>query len=1098
MFPRSISPISIAFIGFIVLLGGQFGFAAFPDAAEKDLFVESEARSERAQDIQPLKPGDWVEKKIDPNTIHLYKVELKAGDAMDVEFGENDIALRASIWGPEHTKFAAPDSEHPTTATDLYYATVSSAGYSKERLIAVAERTGTYHVRIQADSPGIYKFRYVQRSATDVDRKYAEAARLMFEVRTAGLRLRTQESIRGHYDRQIEIYRQLGDMVRVGLVLRYKGSLEASLGAFTNTIVTMTKSRDLFAQMGLFKDAVAAAPCGTFEAVGDFQAAIDCFQTNLNLGRRFGDKQMEARGLLQLGVIYHRLADEEKARHYYDEALAVIQKLSPRTTDSWYTEIILFTNFGNLARGMNGGEVPIEFFPARTREDLEKALPYLFKAVEICERINHGFIQFNYRQIGNTYAELGRYDEAISYFERSIKITSEWKDQRVVAIARKELARVFILQGKQQKGAELLEDILPSLKASPSETQDIASWLHKADRTERAKELLAESLNLTRQHQMLPMQARILHTLASIERDVGNFDNARKHILDAMNIADSLRNRITSDEIRSVYFSAVKKYYDFYIDLLMQAHKSQPEKQYDRTALEISESARSRNLMDLLKMSGVDIRQGVNSELLAREKALRSQLAEKATRENRVLLARPTPEEAEKAQREVTEATEELARVEAEIRQKSPRYASVTQPSTITVGQIQKLLDPGTVLLEYSLGEQKSYLWVVSQEAVYSFELPSRDDIDKKARAVYNAISALNENTFVQAGNQRRIIKRSREAEFSSVSATLAQTLLAPAVQHIRNKRLLVVPDGSLNYVPFAALPLPSGSSVAETTTALVQSNEIVTLPSASTLDRLRHERADRTRAQKMLAVFADPVFSRADARAAVEKRLEGQVAVTTASANSGLRDLDLAAQSVGHSNGDRLPRLPFSRREADGIVNPLPRNMAAKQVGFLATKDAVFDLGLDQYRIVHFATHGLIDSKHPALSGMVLSLINKEGGDIDGFLRLQDIYNLKLNADLVVLSACNTALGKEVRGEGLIGLTRGFMYAGTPRVVASLWKVDDAATAALMTIFYRKMIAENMRPAAALRAAQIEMMNQPRWRSPYYWAPFVLQGEWK
>jgi CHAT domain-containing protein len=152
----------------------------------------------------------------------------------------------------------------------------------------------------------------------------------------------------------------------------------------------------------------------------------------------------------------------------------------------------------------------------------------------------------------------------------------------------------------------------------------------------------------------------------------------------------------------------------------------------------------------------------------------------------------------------------------------------------------------------------------------------------------------------------------------------------------------------------------------------------------------------------------------------------------------------------------------------------------------------------LGQYRIVHFATHGLINSEHPELSGLVLSLVDENGKPQDGFLRMSDIFNLEMPADLVVLSACQTALGKEVKGEGLVGLTRGFMHAGARRVVASLWQVDDLATAELMKRFYSGMLKENLRPAAALRAAQTEMSGSSRWSSPYYWAGFVIQGEWR
>jgi CHAT domain-containing protein len=193
-----------------------------------------------------------------------------------------------------------------------------------------------------------------------------------------------------------------------------------------------------------------------------------------------------------------------------------------------------------------------------------------------------------------------------------------------------------------------------------------------------------------------------------------------------------------------------------------------------------------------------------------------------------------------------------------------------------------------------------------------------------------------------------------------------------------------------------------------------------------------------------------------------------------------------------------RLQRLIFSRREADVITRLAGARSSFKALDFAANRATALGSNLSQYRIIHFATHGLLNSQHPELSGIVLSLFDEQGRPQDGFLRLHDIYNLKLSADLVVLSACKTGLGKEIKGEGLVGLTRGFLYAGSPRVIASLWKVDDRATAELMTLFYQHMLRDGLRPAAALRKAQIDMRNRPRWAAPYYWAGFTLQGEWK
>jgi CHAT domain-containing protein len=192
------------------------------------------------------------------------------------------------------------------------------------------------------------------------------------------------------------------------------------------------------------------------------------------------------------------------------------------------------------------------------------------------------------------------------------------------------------------------------------------------------------------------------------------------------------------------------------------------------------------------------------------------------------------------------------------------------------------------------------------------------------------------------------------------------------------------------------------------------------------------------------------------------------------------------------------LQRLPASRQEAEAILQLTSASQIFSAHDFAANKRAVVQGDLQQYRYLHFATHSLFDNEHPALSGLALSLVNEQGAAQDGFVRLNDLFALRLNAELVTLSACRTALGKELRGEGLIGLARGFMYAGTPRVIASLWDVNDEATAALMKRFYQHLLKDGQPAAAALRQAQLELAKQPRWAAPYYWAGFVLLGDWK
>jgi CHAT domain-containing protein len=271
----------------------------------------------------------------------------------------------------------------------------------------------------------------------------------------------------------------------------------------------------------------------------------------------------------------------------------------------------------------------------------------------------------------------------------------------------------------------------------------------------------------------------------------------------------------------------------------------------------------------------------------------------------------------------------------------------------------------------------------------------------------------------------------------------------------------------------------------------LIAGHEIISLPSASALWVLRRETAGRKTADKSVAVFADPVFDSGDSRI-------GQPGNDRATAVGEAAQMGDLRRSATESGLRDLVRLRFSRQEADQIVRFAPEGKKFEAVDFAANRSSATSPEMRNYAIIHFATHGLINNQHPELSGIVLSLVDERGRPQNGFLRLYDIYNLKLEANLVTLSACQTALGKEVKGEGLVGLTRGFMYAGAPRVVASLWQVEDRATAVLMGRFYEAMLRRGLRPAAALREAQVSMSKDRRWRAPHNWAAFTFQGEWK
>jgi CHAT domain-containing protein/Flp pilus assembly protein TadD len=628
------------------------------------------------------------------------------------------------------------------------------------------------------------------------------------------------------------------------------------------------------------------------------------------------------------------------------------------------------------------------------------------------------------------------------------------------------------------------------------------------------------------------MLAETLAALAGIYRQKNDLPQAADLFEKALAALDSQTSRLGgSQSARSDFRAQYTSFYRDYVDILVAQNK--PD-----LAFHTLERSRSRTLLEMLSSAHIDFRLGAESSLVARERLLQADIGAKSARRIHLMSEEHDQKQYKEIEKEIADLLAQYQDVETQIRATSPAYAALTQPQPLTAKEVQtQLLDPATLLLEYSLGEERSYVFTVTPDSLQAFELPKRALIEKSARRVYSLLTARN----VMVKGETDALKQTRiartEVEYLHAAAQLSHMILGPVASQLQNKRLLIVADGALAYVPFSILPEPQPANATITTiataakassstpattspasTPLMVNHEIVNLPSASVLAVLRQQELGRKPAPKAVAVLADPVFDRHDLRLASKLAfaLNGGSAETRSlarnahaprladdplpEASSSLGLLTRSAADIGLTrNGElRLPRLPFSRREADEIMAVTPEGEGKKAVDFDASRATATSPELSQYRIVHFATHGLLDSVHPELSGLVFSMVDKNGQPQNGFLELQDIYNLNLPADLVVLSACETGLGKEISGEGLVGLTRGFMYAGASRVMASLWKVSDAGTAALMAEFYRSMEKDSLPPAAALRAAQIKMWQQKRWRDPYYWAAFQLQGEWK
>lgn len=894
-----------------------------------------------------------------------------------------------------------------------------------------------------------------------------------------------------HYNQAMQIAKATGDRSAEASILNGIGNLYFSQGDNLKSLDYYNKSLAQSREVG--DRAKEAASLGNvalaYDTAGEKQKALDHYTQALALTRSVGDPRKEAQLLSNLGALYNSIDDNERALEYFDQAVPLLRSVGDRSG-----EATTLNNIGAVYDRIGEGQKALEYY--------DQSLTLIRATGE--RRVEAVLLD----NIGAVYESMDDHKKALDYHNQSVAIAREVNDKTTLATALRNAGLAWRSLGDNSRAIEQMNQALENARAVGN-PRLIGSALNNLGEThllsgekQKALDYYNQSLPLWRSAGDSTGEAGALYGLARAERDVGNLPGARSNIEAALGIVESLRLQFkTRQELRTSYFASVQKYYDFYINLLMRLSRAGSRTDgTDALALQASERARARGLLDMLAEARADIRQGVDPALLERERSLRQLLNARAEWRMQLLGGKHTEQQLASAAKEIESLTTQFREVAAQIRATSPRYAALTQPEPLNLREIQRqVLDSDTLLLEYSLGEEQSYLWVAGKASLSSFELPPRAEIEKAARELYSLMTAPNRqaNSAAEKGGARAARIASDDRRLREAIFKLSRMVLTAAASRLGTKRLLIVADGALQYVPFAVLTAQASLAAYR---PLIVNHEIISLPSASTLAVLRQEFGGRRPAARSLAVLADPVFDSSDERMKAPKTGAKSAAEPASSASQrGLSvKLQKAAAETGLGRGLTIPRLPGTKVEAEKILALASESERKGATDFAASKATATSDELGQYRFVHFATHGFLDSLNPELSGLVLSLVDEQGAPQNGFLRAHEIYNLKLPAELVVLSACQTGLGKEIRGEGLVGLTRGFMYAGAARVVVSLWSVDDEATSELMSRFYSRMIRDGLPAAAALRTAQIEMLKQARWQAPYFWAAFLLQGEWK
>jgi CHAT domain-containing protein len=1071
---------------------------------------------------ESLQFGTTVKKQIAGGEIHSYQVGLTAGQYLKITARQRGIDVVLRVIAPNDEKLLEMDTLNGTQGPEI--AAIIAAQPGDFRVELVANRNvppGSYELTVEPLRP-----------KSERDQKWIEAQ----EAYLKGVQLRGQSSGEAQrkaiaeFENAVALWRALDDKLMEAHTLYYIASGYRSVGQPRNALDRYNQALKLVDALGEEGEAATTlVNVGiTKGELGESRTALTDFEKALSVWRKMGDVYGESRTLSNFGLAFALLGDSQKALQTYREALERWQKLNNvrQQADTINNIAGVYESSGYFQLALQHYREAISLRRAlkdRAGEasslnsiggiywalgEPDKALDYHLQALSIFQTLGDRRREsISLTNIGLDYASLRNPEKALDNYNKALPLQRELGIRTWEAITLLRMGELYAAGTDAHKAFDYYEQALKIRQATEDKWGQarvliaMGSLQTQHGVADKAVELNKDALALYRSVGDRSGEARALYGLARADSKRGNPKEARKHIEAALILTEDSRSQFNSVQLRQSYFATTHDYYEHHIDVLMQLHKAEPTAGFNALALEASERARARGLLEMLVEARVDIERGVEPSLLERERGLATRLNAKGQRRLQLFAQRGAEAQIAAINQELNELEANYQQVQAEIRKNSPSYAALTQPQPLHMDAMQEQLDANTVLLQYSLGSERSYLWLVSTDSLQSYELPSRAQVEKSARRLYELLIArgVRNNLDTPAQRQQRVAEA--DLELAQANKELSQMIIAPVADRLATKKLIIVADGALQYIPFAALSEPGiaqatkrvGQIAKHGYSPLILHHEVVNIPSASSLAVHRVSLANRKPAPKAVAVLADPVFSANDPRMSKANSELKREATPT---NGETRLIQhLADNSTGTLS---IRRLPFTRQEANQILAVAQRSGNLEALDFRANRETATGGALSTYRYVHFATHGYVDTERPDLSAIVLSLVDENGKAQDGFLRAHEIYNLRLPAELVVLSACETGLGKEYRGEGLTGLTRGFMYAGAKRVTVSLWNVNDKATADLMARFYRGMLRENKTPAAALRMAQLEMLRVPQWRSPYYWAAFVMQGEWR
>lgn len=1057
--------------------------------------------------------GASVERALEGEEKHDYLLRLEKGQYLDLRIQDRGGRLEVSLRDPG----------------GLPVATGATRGQDDWKLLLwVTEIPGEYRLRVKPRDLGEPAGKYGieirdLRRATVEDGIRVAAQELVGE----GLREIQDQNTRCQGVRSLEqallLWQLAGDsegevdlLNQLGLLARGEGRIREALDWYERTL---PRARDAGYREG---EALVLNNLGyAHQRLRESDKAVDFYSRSLALWEEVGDRAEQAFVLLNLSNLYLETGRYVEARPWLEQglALAVAERDLKREGNFWggigfvqYSESNIEAAFQSLRRSFDlSAAVGDVESAARVASNLalmynhagqlQQAMEFLLDALEkVEEPETRGYVLYN---LGGVYISLGKPEDALDAYQKAFEAFqslgvgfSDWAARSLtgvgatlhrrgdaetalrkyqeaqaldaeLAIVKQHLGMASLDLDRPEQALEFFTAALRLAEESSDHHQvgltrlAMGTAYRRLGQLDLAAEQFNQGIEVASQNRTTGLMAPLLLRRAMLRRDRGQLREAQADVEQALSIIESTRRNVLGQDLQISFFASRRGYQEFQIDLLMRLDRLQPGQGYRAQALAASERARSRGLLDLLAEGKVAIDEDVAPDLKEQETRLAADLS-RVQGNLRAELSAASPDErrVQALQEERARIDESRERLEWEIRKRHPRYAQIRYPIPLDLAAIQSELDEQSALLEYAVGQESSFLFVVTREGLETHELPPAPVLQERVLRLRDKL--------------KKESQRQRRAYFEE-AYQLYRDLLAPAAEALRGKsRLLIAPDGALHLLPFEALlTAPDGSSFTDAP-YLLRAYAVSYVPSASVLAELREARTEPTAGTNRLrfVAFADPEY----------ETPEG------VGPGSPTRSLP---EGVERWN---LARLPDSRREVSEIAKLYPDRSRVYLASEAREANVKHNDLVSGAEILHFATHGHLDERHPEHSALLLANEKTRESGEDGMLQAYEIFRLKLSASLVVLSACQTGLGEEVSGEGLVGLARSFFYAGAPSLVVSLWNVSDKATTDLMVPFYSGL--DGADKAEALRQAKLRMIDAGVYDHPFYWAPFILIGD--